>query len=400
MSEKHDFCQLNAEKFCIICAQVVKRASGYAFSLIIDVYKSYFGKEVAIPIPGRFVPHVACGSCYANLMKWKRGAIKDFCIVKPAIWKEPATSVDCFFCRFDLSSKQWPSNVSTIAPQRRAKRSTHQPRQQEEHSKSVTPSSEFEPETPILARPQRSTSKRSFNEYIGVVNCDDQSCDYFPNGKRTKTNIEPQPFDESELTNLLKDIKLDKSDGEVLFSRLKSRGVVTQGSRVTFLRKFTTTIEEFFEYEETHKFVYCKDIPGLVKKYLGHFDRNEWRLFCDGSSKHFLCGLIHNGNKLPSIPIVFARDPKESYVKMKKIFQAIKYRQLNLAVIADFKMLNILRGLMGGYPRFFCIYCLWNSREHDKHYRVRKWPTRPAKISKGNKRRWGRVTSPNGHLPE
>ena len=42
---------------------------------------------------------------------------------------------------------------------------------------------------------------------------------------------------------------------------------------------------------------------------------DEWRLFIDLSKLSLKAVLLHNGNKLPSVPIARAMHMKESYIK-------------------------------------------------------------------------------------
>src|SRR5437867_12596822 len=40
------------------------------------------------------------------------------------------------------------------------------------------------------------------------------------------------------------------------------------------------------------------------------------------------------------------------------------------------KALGFLLGLRGGFTKYSCFLCLWDSRASDKHYVVRDWPAR------------------------
>ena len=45
-------------------------------------------------------------------------------------------------------------------------------------------------------------------------------------------------------------------------------------------------------------------------------------------------------------------------------------------MIGDFKMAAFLMGLQGGFTKFMCYLCLWDSRNNALHYQQRHWPLR------------------------
>ena len=49
-------------------------------------------------------------------------------------------------------------------------------------------------------------------------------------------------------------------------------------------------------------------------------------------------------------------------------------------VCGDFKMLGFLLGLQGGYTKYSCFLCLWNSRADGEHYEKIQWPLREELI--------------------
>ena len=62
---------------------------------------------------------------------------------------------------------------------------------------------------------------------------------------------------------------------------------------------------------------------------------------------------------------------KEEYQNVK-ILSALKYEQFSW----DFKIVAFLMGLQGGFTKFHCSLCLWESRNTALHYEKRKWPPR------------------------
>lgn len=88
--------------------------------------------------------------------------------------------------------------------------------------------------------------------------------------------------------------------------------------------------------------------------------------------------LLHNANQLPSVPIAYAKDMKETYDTMRKILQAINYNTYQWKIVSDLKVLTILLGLQGGYTKNPCYFCEWDSRAAENHYRRRDWPPRQS----------------------
>ena len=86
-------------------------------------------------------------------------------------------------------------------------------------------------------------------------------------------------------------------------------------------------------------------------------------LFNDSSSKSLKAVLLHNGNKLPFIPLAHSAHLKRDYSSINLLIEALKYDQYGWEVIGDFKMIALLTGLQGGFIKFQCYLCLWDSRD-------------------------------------
>src|SRR5271157_3671570 len=100
----------------------------------------------------------------------------------------------------------------------------------------------------------------------------------------------------------------------------------------------------------------------------------EWRLFIDSSSRSLKAVLLHNGNQYPSLLVAHSVHLKEDYTSAKMLLSALKYNDHGWEVIGDFKMVSFLMGLQGGFTKFPCFLCLWDSRDTEAHYRRRDWP--------------------------
>lgn len=117
-------------------------------------------------------------------------------------------------------------------------------------------------------------------------------------------------------------------------------------------------------------FCYCHDIAGLFAALGYPYREEDWRLFIDVGKSSLKGVLLHNGNEQPSIPIVYARNKPESYESLAKLLNLIEYGVVNQEwmICADFKVINILCGMKGGYPRHACFLCLWRSRQYKLHW--------------------------------
>lgn len=75
---------------------------------------------------------------------------------------------------------------------------------------------------------------------------------------------------------------------------------------------------------------------------------------------------------------------KETYDTMKLIIDSIKYSIYNWKIVSDLKVLTILLGMQGGYTKYPCYMCEWDSRAINRYER-REWPSRSSiKIGQKN----------------
>ena len=94
------------------------------------------------------------------------------------------------------------------------------------------------------------------------------------------------------------------------------------------------------------------ETPGLEHR------PNEWRLFIDSSVLSLKAVLLHNGNKLPSLPLAYSSHMKENYENVQKLHYYIEYEKWESDLCGDFKMIGFLLGLQGGYTKYSCFLCL------------------------------------------
>ena len=63
---------------------------------------------------------------------------------------------------------------------------------------------------------------------------------------------------------------------------------------------------------------------------------------------------------------------------MKKLLRCIKYEQHQWHLSGDLKVVALLLGLQGGYTKYSCFLCEWDSRARESHYVKKVWPQRKS----------------------
>lgn len=87
---------------------------------------------------------------------------------------------------------------------------------------------------------------------------------------------------------------------------------------------------------------------------------------------------------MPTVPVAYATDMKETYQTMEKILRLINYNKHQWQIVSDLKVLTILLGMQGGYTKHPCYFCEWDSRAKDL-YNCSVWPPRKGfQIGKKN----------------
>ena len=74
---------------------------------------------------------------------------------------------------------------------------------------------------------------------------------------------------------------------------------------------------------------------------MGH-SPEQWRLFIDASKASLKADLLHNGIKLPSIPVAYAPSPKETYTTVNNILVNVYYKKYDWEFCGDSKVIAVL----------------------------------------------------------
>lgn len=192
----------------------------------------------------------------------------------------------------------------------------------------------------------------------------------------------PSPWDcqqrgmitQPQLNDLVRDLNLSKIEAELLGSRLQQFKCLAPSVTITSFRTRNTELSKFFRDEDL--LCFCDDIDGLFTEIGQEHDPSEWRLFIDSSKRSLKAVLLHNGNERPSIPVAHSVHLPESYDTMALVLKFIKYDKFKWHICGDLKVIGLLLGLQGGYTKYSCFLCLWDSRADAEHYVKTSWPAR------------------------
>ena len=139
-----------------------------------------------------------------------------------------------------------------------------------------------------------------------------------------------------------------------------------------FYRGRHEELRDFFSQEDG--VVFCNDVCSIMEV-LGHeFNPDEWRLFTDSSKVSLKVVLLHNGIKLPSVPLDHATNMKEIYDSMKLLLGKIKYDEFKWKLCGDLEVVALLLGIQLGYTKYCSFLCEWDSRDKKNHYVNKLWP--------------------------
>ena len=213
-----------------------------------------------------------------------------------------------------------------------------------------------------------------------------------PDYKGGAEDRNPYYPNQKDINDLIRDLGLTKSNGELLTSRLKQWNLLDESVQVADQRKRHLAFSSFFTHQD--ELCFCNNVAGLFEAIGIACNPDEWRLFIDSSSRSLKAVLLHNGNKYPSLPLAHPVHLKEEYNSVKNLLDALKYDEYGWEVIGDFKMVAFLMGLQGGFTKFPCYLCLWDSRDTVAHYNRRNWPQRTEFTIGKNNVKWEPLIDP------
>lgn len=354
-------CKNSPDNFCYICGNFVVTLHRRRLTpLIKRAYLHYFGSEID-ERDKSWLPKICCKTCAVALTGWLKGTKKSLRFSCSMIWREQQNHInDCYFCMteikgFSRKNKHKIKYPNVSSAQRPIPRNKEIPAP-------VPPSDEQKDMVSDISI--LSSVKSNSNESV-------------PSSSSSLTG-KPHLLNQSELNDLVRDLQLSKSKAQLLGSRLQQWNLLEKGTKISFFKKRHSQFLHLFCKDQD--LVYCNDPQKLLEELQLPEKPTEWRLFIDSSKLSLKAVLLHNGNRYPSVPLAHAVNMKETYENMKLLLNRIHYDHYLWNVCADLKVVAILAGLQGGYTKFCCFLCEWDSRARASHYLKQNWPLRSHAI--------------------
>ena len=342
-------CKHPLEKFCFVCGSYIfsKSAQKKLTNNLLVAYELYFGFKPKF-LDRHWTPKSVCSTCFVRLSAFGKGKEKYLSFGKPVEWRDPADHVsDCYFCLTTITGGKFCKAVYPDV-------------------QSVTKTAPHSIRYPKPEPPKAQTDSSEKGE----------DSDYCPD--LSDNSAKNKKIDQSYLNDMCRDLGLSKENSELLASRLQEKDALAKGTKVTYYRKRSQQFQQYFC--KHGDFCYCTDVNALFAALGEEHNADEWRLFIDGSKYSIKAVLLHNGNIKPSISIGYSVTAKETYDAMKMLLELVKYNQYNWKICCDLKMVAILAGLQGGYTKYICFLCLWDSRADNEHFTRRHWDIRENRV--------------------
>ena len=348
-------CTNDPNKFCYICGQVMLTGQNLRINSFVKVsYYAYFGIKVGDQDKS-WAPHFCCKSCVENLRYWTKAKKKSLPFGIPLQWREGKDHItDCYFCLTKIAGVNKKNRHCVTYPDLPSAR------------KPVAHSSEV----PIPNPPQNlniCSDSDEEQEHMDISEPYEPSDSEMNNSKKLKQH---------QLNDLVRDLGLSKESAQLLGSRLSENQLLAPDTTFYWYRNRDKEFRAFFKSNDDNSLVFCVNVAGLVE-YLGKlYKSDEWRLFIDSSTRSLKAVLLHIKNEVASVPVAHSVQLKESYETMTTVFNAIDYNNHKWKICGDLKVLTLILGMQGGYTKYPCFLCLWDSRADVEHYQKQKWPVR------------------------
>ena len=173
----------------------------------------------------KWAPHIVYKTCLENMRLWTSAKLKSLRHAISMTWREPQNHFnDCYFCSVSIAglnqkkrgSVTYPSLPSAIRP---------------------VPHSD-ESSVPVFQRDRRTEHDDSDSDVI------DEHVEYDPDFVQESV---PETFSQSELSDLVSDLRFSKQSEELLASRLNEKHFLARDTKVTFCQSRDAEFIPFFE---------------------------------------------------------------------------------------------------------------------------------------------------------
>ena len=98
--------------------------------------------------------------------------------------------------------------------------------------------------------------------------------------------------------------------------------------------------------------VFCNDVCSVTEVLDHECNPDQWRLFIDSSKVSLKVVLLHNGNRLHSVPLARAANMKERYGQHEATLGKIIYDEFKWKLCGDLKVVALLLGMQLGYKKY------------------------------------------------
>ena len=162
----------------------------------------------------------------------------------------------------------------------------------------------------------------------------------------------------------MRDLQSSKEYAQKLGRQLKENNLLSTNTTYSWYRNRE---DEFLPFYHTENGItFCPNASNLLRKLEYNEHDSNWYLFMDSSTQSFKAILI-NKIDLKVVPLVYAKETKETYSLIQSALKKIKYNDHLWDVCGDFKIISFLMGMQQGYMQYGCFLCNWRSREKDQY---------------------------------
>lgn len=386
----------NRNNFCYVCSLYTPHGHDHPISnIVIENFNAYF--NIMFTPNLWYTPQIVCDYCYRSLLAFRKDNRHKMKYVRSTIWLSvPEHNSSCYFCssmpphnagfRWNTRNQVKHVHNSLVIPA--ATRTEVYDRAPGEDFVDVEmpeSSCEF---TTVPCRENIATTSGGIASASGDTFSETTTDQTTSSEATTSEFLPPQPpsrvphfITQKDFFDLTRNSNISERSAEILGSQLQKWNLVAPDFRVTATRKrkHADEFDKCFSVHEPTGIGYCNNIEALFEA-LGHpHVPSEWRIFIDSSASSLKGVLLHIGNQYPSVPVIYgAKDKaKEDYDTMNLILhELLNYNNYKWKICCDLKVVAILTGLKGGYPRHQCFLCLWEGRRDDLHYTDHVWAPR------------------------
>jgi len=188
-------CLLHPDVFCYICGEYTLKASRKPISdFVRRAYVGYFGVKLGDQ-DKPWAPHIVCKTCTEHLRQWTNGNRSCMKFGVPMVWREPKNHCgDCYFCTVNIIGINRNNHEKWSYPD------LPSARRPVPHS-DLVPVPRFR-ELPQLSEDESCMSAIALGKESGGSDSDFQ------------TTSHSARFDQSELSDLIRDLNLSKDSSE------------------------------------------------------------------------------------------------------------------------------------------------------------------------------------------